>query len=169
VTNPRKPFRINVGFIVNESIGYSRDFEFVFDEVSISDDLRITSFDGLVNIGRTPQGLIVQGDFKGQTQLECVRCLTEFPYPLHWEFTELYAFTKRSVSESGLLLPDDAHIDLQPLIREYAILEQPIRPLCKPDCRGLCPECGEDLNKTDCGHRPKPDSPFSALKDLFED
>lgn len=169
MTNPRKPFRINVGFIVNESIGYSRDFDFVFDKIAISDDLHIINFDGLVNIGRTPQGLIVQGDFKGQTQLECVRCLTEFLYPLHWEFTELYAFTKRSVSESGLLLPDDAHIDLQPLIREYAILEQPIGPLCKPDCKGLCLECGEDLNKTDCGHRPEPDSPFSALKNLLED
>ena len=169
MTNPRKPFRINVGFIVSESIGYNRDFDFVFDDIAISDDLRITDFDGVVNIGRTPQGLIVQGDFKGQTRLECVRCLTEFPYTLHWNFTELYAFTKRSVSESGLLLPDDAHIDLQPLIREYALLELPISPLCKPDCKGLCPECGEDLNLTDCGHRPEPDSPFSALKDLLED
>ena len=74
----------------------------------------------------------------------------------------------RSVSESGLLLPDDAHIDLAPLLREYALLEIPISPLHKPDCKGLCPECGQDLNIRDCGHRPeRSDSPFAKLKDLL--
>ena len=69
-------------------------------------------------LGRTPQGLIVQGTFSGQTQLQCVRCLTDFLYPLHWEFTELYAFNKRSLTESELLLPDDAQIDLQPVFHQ---------------------------------------------------
>lgn len=169
MTNPRRPFRINVGFIVNESIGYNRDFDFDYPSIPLSSDLQFANLTGLVNIGRTPQGLIVQGGFSGQTQLECVRCLNEFAYSLHWEFTELFAFTKRSVSESGLLLPDDAHIDLEPLIREYAILEMPISPLCKKDCKGLCLDCGEDLNKVDCGHRPANDSPFSALKDIFKE
>jgi uncharacterized protein len=80
----------------------------------------------------------------------------------------LYAFSKKSVSESGLILPDNAHIDLQPLIREYALLEIPIKPVCKPTCKGLCSVCGEDLNKTDCGHKDvAEESPFSALKDLL--
>ena len=84
--------------------------------------------------------------------------------------TELYAFNNKSVSESGLLMPEDGHIDLQPLIREYALLEVPINPICKPDCKGLCPVCGEDLNQVDCGHKDiARESPFSALKDLLED
>jgi uncharacterized protein len=165
--NPRKPFRINVGFIIHEEIGYSHEIPFELDKVRL-DDLELENFEGSVTIGRTPQGLIVQGKFSAETTLECVRCLKEFTYPLHWEFTELYAFNKKSVSESGLLLPEDAHIDLAPLLREYALLEIPINPLHKPDCKGLCIECGQDLNIKDCGHRQnEDDSPFSALKKLL--
>lgn len=165
--NPRKPFRINVGFIVHEEVGYSHEIPFEFDKVKL-DDLELQNVQGSVHIGRTPQGLVVQGKFSAETVLECVRCLREFTYPLNWEITELYAFNRRSVSESGLLLPDDAHIDLAPLLREYALLEIPIKPLHTPDCKGLCPVCGQDLNEEDCGHRQdEDDSPFSVLKKLL--
>ncbi|HEX6269239.1 MAG TPA: DUF177 domain-containing protein [Anaerolineales bacterium] len=165
--NPRKPFRINVGFIIHEEVGYSHEIPFELDKVKL-EDLELQNVSGVVTIGRTPQGLIVQGKFSAETKLECVRCLGEFRHPLAWEFTELYAFNKKSVSESGLLLPDDAHIDLAPLLREYAFLEIPISPLHSPDCKGLCPVCGQDLNLDDCGHRQdQDDSPFAKLKDLL--
>jgi uncharacterized protein len=94
--------------------------------------------------------------------------LNEFTYPLHWEFSELYAFKQKDVSESGLVLPEDAHIDLAPLLREYALLEIPINPLHDPDCKGLCIECGQDLNVKDCGHsQDVNDSPFADLKKLL--
>jgi uncharacterized protein len=58
----------------------------------------------------------------------------------------------------------------QPLIREYALLEVPINPVCKVDCKGLCPVCGENLNQADCGHKDlNEESPFSALKDLLDE
>ena len=165
--NPRKPFRINVGFIIHEEVGYSHRIPFELEKVKL-DDLELQNLTGEVTIDRTPQGLVVQGKFSAETQLECVRCLKEFKYPLEWEFTELYAFSKKSVSETGLLLPDDAHIDLAPLLREYALLEIPIKPLHDPDCKGLCIECGQDLNIKDCGHSQNlDDSPFSVLKKLL--
>lgn len=168
MTNPRRPFRLNVGFIVHEEVGYKHEFPFEYEQIQIADDLDLRHFEGVATIGRTPQGLIVQADFSAETTLECVRCLNEFEYGLNWNLTELYAFNKKSVSESGLILPDNAHIDLQPLIREYALLEIPIKPICKPTCKGLCSVCGEDLNKTDCGHKDiVEESPFSALKDLL--
>jgi uncharacterized protein len=170
VTNPRRPFRLNVGFIVHQEVGYKHEFSFEFEQIQISDDLDLRHFEGLATIGRTPQGLIIQAEFSAETTLECVRCLNEFDRNLSWTFTELYAFNEKSVSESDLVLPDDAHIDLQPLIREYALLEIPINPICKPDCKGLCAVCGEDLNLSDCGHRNIADeSPFSALKGLLEE
>lgn len=166
--SPKKPFRFNVGFIIHEEVGYHHDFPFAFNQISLGDDLELRNFEGVINVGKTPQGLIVQADFSAETTLECVRCLTEFEHELTWSFTELYAFDKRSVTESGLLLPDDAHLDMALLLREYALLEIPISPLCKPDCKGLCAECGENLNEKDCGHRPaEPDSPFAKLKDLL--
>ncbi|RJP48231.1 MAG: DUF177 domain-containing protein [Anaerolineaceae bacterium] len=166
--SPKKPFRFNVGFIIHEEVGYHHDFPFAFDQISLGDGLELRNFEGVINVGKTPQGLIVQADFSAETTLECVRCLTEFEHELTWSFTELYAFDKRSITESGLLLPDDAHLDMALLLREYALLEIPISPLCKPDCKGLCAECGENLNEKDCGHRPaEPDSPFAKLKDLL--
>lgn len=165
--SPRKPFRINVGFIIHEEVGYSHEIPFDLEKVKL-EDLELQNLTGLVTIGRTPQGLVVQGNFSANTNIECVRCLKEFTFPLKWEFTELYAFTKKSVSESELLVPDDAHLDLAPLIREYALLEVPIKPLHDPDCKGLCIECGQDLNIKDCGHnQDNDDSPFSALKKLL--
>lgn len=165
--NPRKPFRINVGFIIHEEVGYSHEIPFDLPKVKI-EDLELTNLQGSVTIGRTPQGLVVQGKFSADTVLECVRCLKEFTYPLQWEFTELYAFTKKSVSESELLVPEDAQLELAPLIREYALLEIPIKPLHDPDCKGLCIECGQDLNIKDCGHsQDQNDSPFADLKKLL--
>jgi uncharacterized protein len=165
--NPRKPFRINVGFIIHEETGYNHEIPFELDKIKL-DDLELQDLTGSVIIGRTPQGLIVQGEFTADTKLECVRCLREFDFSLNWDITDLYAFNKKSVSESELLVPDDAHIDLAPLIREYALLEIPISPLHDPNCKGLCPECGQDLNIRDCGHRQdQDDSPFAKLKDLL--
>ncbi|MBM3181994.1 MAG: DUF177 domain-containing protein [Chloroflexi bacterium] len=165
---PRKPFRINVGFIAHEEIGRSHDFPFEFDTITLSDELELHKFDGIVNIGRTPQGLVVQADFSAETTLGCVRCLNEFDHELDWEFTELFAFDKRSETDSGLILPEDGQIDLATLLYEYALLEVPISPICKLDCQGLCAECGQNLNEKDCGHRPEQsDSPFAKLKDLL--
>jgi uncharacterized protein len=170
VPNPRRPFRLNVGFIVHQPVGYSHEFDFDFPKIQIADDLDLTNFSGIATVGRTPQGLLVQADFSADMRMECVRCLSKYDQLLNWSMTELYAFTSKSLTESGLLLPEDAHIDLQPLIRQDALLEVPINPICKPDCKGLCPICGQDLNKRDCGHRPPiAESPFSALKDLLKE
>lgn len=167
--SPKKLFRFNVGFIIHEEIGYNHDFPFALDKVSLGEDFELRNFEGIANVGKTPQGLILQADFSAETTLNCVRCLMDFDHELDWSFTELYAFDKRSETESGLILPEDAHLDITELLREYALLEIPINPLCKPDCKGLCPECGQNLNEKDCGHRPEQsDSPFAKLKDLLK-
>lgn len=168
MTNPRKSLRLNVGFIIHEEIGYSHRFPLEYDKALLGEDLTLENFSGMIVIDRAQQGLVVQGEFTGDTTLECVRCLKEFRQTLHGEWTELYAFTQKSVSESGLLMPEDGHIDFAPVLREYALLEFPIKALCKPDCKGLCIECGQDLNVKDCGHSQEADdSPFSVLKDLL--
>ncbi|MBI1793743.1 MAG: DUF177 domain-containing protein [Chloroflexi bacterium] len=167
MVNSRKPFRINVGFIIHADIGHVGEFPFEFDKIKL-DDLELRQFSGSAQVGRTPQGLILTGSFQGDTDLECVRCLKPYSHHLVWKLTELYAFSYKSVSESDLIIPEDAQIDLAPLLREYALLEVPINPICKPDCKGLCLECGQDLNLANCGHRqPEDDSPFSILKKLL--
>jgi len=148
-----QPLQINVGFLLNQPIGTSRDIHFDLAELSLSSDLEVKDFNGLVRITRTPQGMLVQGDFNSMIQLECVRCLEESPQPLSVEFSELYAFKSKSATESNLILPEDGKINLTPLVREYMLLEIPISPLCKPDCLGLCIICGTNLNEGLCEHQ----------------
>lgn len=168
MTNSRRPLRLNVGLLITAPIGTSRDFTFDYDKMRLEDDLTVTDFRGSARFSRTPQGLLLQGDFEARLDLECVRCLEAYRQPVHWEFTDLYAFDNRSLSESNLLVPEDGQIDLAPLLREYVLLEVPIQPICKPDCKGLCPECGENRNKVDCGHTgPGSESPFASLKELL--
>ncbi len=168
MSNPRKPLRLNVGFIIHEEVGYSHVFPIQLDRIILGPDLELWELDGVLNVGRTAQGLLFTGDFSATTGLECARCLKAFDQKLAWSMTELYAFTEKSVSDSGLIVPENGQIDIQPLIREYALLEIPISPTCKPDCRGLCPVCGQDLNLRDCGHRGDAGtSAFSTLKDLL--
>ncbi len=169
MTNPRFPLRLNVGFLISASVGFSRDFSFDFAKLRLGDDLTVFDFSGTATFSRTQQGLLLQGAFMLKMTLECVRCLDEYLQTVSFTFTDLYAFDRRSLSESNLLVPEDGQIDLASLLREYALLEIPIQPLCRPDCKGLCPVCGENLNHVDCGHRLGEDeSPFAALKDLLE-
>jgi uncharacterized protein len=164
----RNPFRINVGFIVHEEVGDSHDFPFQFDRVRLADDLELDRFAAAVHVGKTAQGLLLTGECSALTVVECVRCLKSFSHPLKWTMSEVYAFSEKSTSESGLTLPEDFQIDLAPLIREYALLEIPMKPVCRPGCLGLCPVCGQDLNVRDCGHRPgSGTSPFAALRDFL--
>ena len=168
MANLRKPLRLNVGFLINSPIGISREFFFESLTVTSDDGLQISDIEGVAKISRTPQGLLVEANFGGHISLECVRCLESYEQVLQWEFVELFAFTRDNITDSGLLVPDDAHLDLQPLVYDYAMLEIPSTPICKPSCQGLCMECGQNLNVRDCGHSPEDDSPFSALKKLLD-
>ncbi len=109
MANPRRPLRLNVGFLINQPIGSSRDFNFDYSKMRLGDDLTLREFTGTARLSRTPQGLLLQADFAGDTDLECVRCLSTFEQALTWSLTELYAFDKRSVTDSGLILPENGH------------------------------------------------------------
>lgn len=69
----------------------------------------------------------------------CSRCLEEFKVSIKKEIRLSYPVEK-----------SETVIDLSPDIREEIILDYPLRPLCKPDCQGLCPKCGKNLNEGDC-------------------
>ncbi|MCU0484629.1 MAG: DUF177 domain-containing protein [Anaerolineales bacterium] len=169
MTDPRSPLWLNLGFIIHQQIGYFREFPLAFPRINLGSDLSLSDLDGTVRVSRTPQGLLVQVICQAFTPAECVRCLAEFPLKLDADFSELYAFNRRSVSESGLILPEDGKINLEPLLREYLLLSIPITPLCRPDCKGLCSECGENLNENTCQHIPENIDPrLETLKILLD-
>jgi uncharacterized protein len=170
VSDPRDFLRLNVGFITHQSVGYSREFPLESLSLHLPPDLDLTDFSGTARVTRTAQGLLLQARLSGFVQASCVRCLSEFAQPLATEFTELYAFSQNSVTESGLLMPENGKIDLEPIVREEMYLAIPISPLCSPNCKGLCPVCGENLNEKACNHQDEPGDPrLSVLKSLLDE
>ncbi len=163
-----RPFRLNVGFIAAEEVGYQR--EFVFENLAFVrlEDLELRDIRGTVTVVRMPQGLLFRTHLKATTPVVCARCLKPIQQPVEAHFEELYAFSERHMTESGLLYPPTGIVDLAPLVREFMILDIPFSPLCSPDCKGLCPVCGTDLNVETCVHQQAPIDPrWSALQELL--
>ncbi|MPN60052.1 hypothetical protein SDC9_207775 [bioreactor metagenome] len=87
--------------------------------------------------------------------MDCVRCLEPYEQVLSAEFSDVFSYKNVEFTESGLVIPEDGNVDLDPLVREYLLLDSPIKPLCKPDCQGLCIICGENLNLNTCEHQAR--------------
>ncbi len=169
MSDPHSPLRLNVGFVVAQSAGFSRDIPFDLPLINIPPDLHLSRLVGNVRATRTPQGILLQVTFQALINLECVRCLTSFQQTLNIDFTELYAFSQRYVTDSGLIMPETGIIDLSPVLRDYILLEIPISPLCRPDCKGLCPICGNNLNESTCFHEEETGDPrLASLKSLLQ-
>lgn len=165
----RDLLRLDVGFIKYQTAGYSREFPFEFPSIHLEPDLDLTNLVGSAKATRTAQGLLMQVKFQANVSAECVRCLTGFSLPLEIDFTDLYAFSQNSVTESVLLLPDNGKVDLGPVVREEMLLAIPISPICDPNCKGLCPICGENLNESNCNHEDEDIDPrLSVLKSLID-
>lgn len=164
--------RINVGFIIHETVGYTRDFPLEFPSIHLPPDLDVEQFSGVVRVSRAQQGLVVHVQAQGLTTTLCGRCLVDFEQRLRADFTDLYAFSPKLASESGLVLPETGQLDLAPSIREELLLSIPINPVCRSDCKGLCPVCGENRNLVQCDHGQEVIDPrlelLKSLKDKQE-
>jgi uncharacterized protein len=126
VYSPRDLLIINVGFIVHQTVGYSRDFPFEAPYLRLSSDLELTDFSGTVRVTRTAQGLLLQASLQARAETNCARCLENFSQLLEANFTELYAFTRDSITESELLLPETGKINLESIVRDEMLLAFPI-------------------------------------------
>jgi uncharacterized protein len=109
-------------------------------------------------------GVMVTGAATATFSHTCNRCLEAFSAAVTAKIAQDF------VSEDGseYQVRDD-EIDTEPLLRDELLLSLPLTPLCRPDCRGLCPECGTDLNTGACsGHEVEKASPFAELRSLFD-
>ena len=149
-----RPLRLNVGFLLSQTAGYGRQFDFREESLALGSDIRVEEFTGHLQLNRTPQGIVAQGDFAAQLPAECARCLKSFSAPVSIHLEDLFVYPPQNATDPLLAVGDDAHLNLEPLMREYLLINQPTRLLCRPDCKGLCPVCGNDLNEKEC-HHPK--------------
>ena len=104
------------------------------------------------------------------TQLmDCDRCLKEVPVQIALDFTRIAAVTDGELSEeSDLELINGCQLDIELLVYNELLMNQPEKVLCKPDCKGICKMCGKDLNEGDCGCDTfVPDPRMAVLQDIF--
>jgi uncharacterized protein len=115
---------------------------------------------GSLQVERAGERVTVRGTVRGVARLECVRCLGAFTVPLEAPldvFAERIGTARRKADEVELdrddymRFHDGRMLDLREDAREALLLEIPMTPRCREDCRGLCPTCGADLNQGPCG------------------
>jgi uncharacterized protein len=116
------------------------------------------------------------GAVQSAVQLSCSRCLTDYQLPISSEFTIFYTESKGEELDEEVELSDvelisasytGDEIDVDSEIAEQVMLEVPYKPLCSESCRGLCPQCGADLNAGDCGcDRGEINLKMAALKKI---
>lgn len=109
-------------------------------------------------------GVVVRGRVAVVVRHTCRRCLREWSEPVEVEVFEIMSGDPEAEYR---LVGDEA--DLEVPLRDAVLLALPQRPLCHPDCLGLCGVCGADLNTGSCpGHGEGPALPFAVLRDLLE-
>ena len=123
------------------------------------------------------------GTFKGHLHVACSRCVSdtklEIDDKVRVTFLPKHELPDQdepaSADDEGAELNEEdidlfpyegEHVDLEPLFREEFVLAIPYAPLCREDCKGLCPQCGTDLNAGTCSCEPPIDPRLAALKGL---
>jgi DUF177 domain-containing protein len=119
------------------------------------------------------------GDVHTVLEVSCSRCLEPFTIPIDAAFDLRYQPHTENAGEGEAEIEEDDlatafytndEIDLGQLMREQFYLELPMKPLCRDDCRGLCPECGTNLNRDTCVCTHEWEDPrLAVLKKLRKD
>lgn len=126
-------------------------------------------------MGGSGEGVTVKGNLTGSVRSQCGRCLGNFKMPVDAGMDIMFLpRSERADDETELVDVDESFsyydgdsIDLLKEIKDLIIVSLPIKPICREDCKGLCPQCGADLNEGPCrcGGKSGP-SPFDELKEL---
>ena len=168
--------KINIKDIVAEQaeitfIVPALQFAFSPDEVILKEEVRIE-----VKVEKVRLEIFLRGNIKTVLELECSRCLKHFLFPVNENFQTVFQpFSKDTGEEEVELMKDeldiefykDDIIDLTGIVREQIFLSIPMIPICNESCRGLCLQCGKDLNLDKCLCAREPvDSRWSKLQNL---
>lgn len=162
--------QVNVSQLLQEPIGSRRHYS--FDE----DFAEGGHASCTANLMRTDVGVVVTADCEVDQSLTCGRCLNPFTRTVKFRFDEEF-FPLVDVETGADLTPPeedsftiDGHhvLDMTAAVQQYAILEQPLLALCRPDCQGLCPQCGTNLNEAQCSCPPPVAHPaWEKLRELW--
>jgi uncharacterized protein len=175
----------NIAQLMKDTVGASRTVDVVADLGRLVPDLEVEAtsegerpvLTGPVRLMHTNQGVLVKGRLTGEAKVSCVRCLAAVTVPIEVELEEVFVPTidmatgryAKPEEEDEALWIDEHHIlNLTEVLRQNVLLELPVHVLCRDDCSGLCPNCGQNLNEGACDCQPDIDPRWSGLSDLLK-
>jgi uncharacterized protein len=160
-TTRNSDLTINVAQLLKGRTGAVRRLDLAADIAGIDDELVIRSpLTGSVTLVRTADGILVTASLETDLELECGRCLDPFIVRVRLKIEE--EFHPSVDIHTGAQLPvvdtaedattiDEHHdLDLTEVVRQAIFLAMPMNGLCRADCAGLCPLCGQNLNEAQC-------------------
>lgn len=157
----------NVAALLRSVPGTSRTYPVTIAALPIAEDLELAApLEGEVKLSRTGRSILAHGRLHTAVAESCSRCLTPVAAPISVEIDEealplLDIDSGKPLDISGepdaLRLDEHHELDLSTAVRDAISLAEPIAPLCRPDCRGLCLTCGADRNEDPSHGHPDDD------------
>jgi uncharacterized protein len=167
---------LNVSQLLMEPSGSSREYQ-LDDPLLMPDRHDALRVLGTVAMMRTNKSIWVSAELRSALECECGRCLTGYSHPIQFQLEEEYIPSLNPLTGARVAPPsdgsdyyliDDNHIlDLTEPVREYVVMADPMKPLCRPDCAGLCAGCGSDLNYEQCDCEAARDARWGPLLELI--
>ena len=145
-------------------------------ELDLEEAQLVGEIHGQIQLSRRAEDVYVKGSFSTSIEVECRCCVESFATSIAGDI-EVQFYPTDATTPSNPWQADTGEryylgdtIDLSEEVRQSLIVEIPNWPLCSETCKGLCPQCGENLNVTDCGCHVSEESssPFAALADLLD-
>ena len=103
-----------------------------------------------------------------QFSIPCDRCASQIDRSLLYSFSHTLVPSLENKDDDRFLEVRDSRLDLDALVREDILLELPTKFLCRPDCKGICPTCGKNLNEGPCACRSeRGDERFEVLRNFI--
>lgn len=151
----------NVAGMLQEAPGATREVALRDRYVAVGPDVELAGpVNGVIRLQRTNRGILLQGALEAPVRRACARCLGPYVETVRLRLAEEYLPTVDPQRGEPLAppppdeeaLPIDAHhqIDLTAVLHDELALGEPMHPLCRPDCPGLCPGCGRRLEAGSC-------------------
>jgi uncharacterized protein len=149
---------IDVSQLLKERIGSMRSYNVDGEEGFL--------YKGKVVLVRTDKGLLARGALRTAVGTVCSRCLCNFDQQLSIDFDEEFLLQRE---EGAFIINEHREIDLSEVTRQYTLLAEPMKPLCREDCAGLCSHCGNNLNLGACNCTKEIDPRLAVLASLAKD
>ncbi len=146
---------VNVAGLLHEAPGATRDLRLRDHYVALGPDLELAGpLNGTLRLQRTNRGIFVRGSVTAPLRRTCARCLDPYVEEVEIAIAEEFLPTldptsgaplTATVGEEASRIDEHHEIDLAPVFRDELSLTEPMHPLCRADCPGLCVVCGESL------------------------